>query len=192
MCSAPVLTHFDFSLPIVVYCDPSPYGVGVVLTHIFCDNSEKPVCYTSCTLSPAGKNYAHIEKNRLAVIFAIRKLHQYLYGHVFKIITDHNLLLGLFGQNKATPPMVATRIQCWGPFLSTYNYTLEYLPGSSNANADCLSQLLIPADEFDYSKNVNEIQMLHLDVSPITSTDFEQHTSKDPVLSKILLNIQKD
>ena len=79
-----------------------------------------------------------------------------------------------------------------GTFLSTYNYTLEYLPGSSNANADCLSQLLIPADEFDYSKNVNEIQMLHLDVSPITSTDLEQHTSKDPVLSKILLNIQKD
>ena len=111
LCSAPVLTHFDFSLPIVVYCDPSPYGVGVVLTHIFRDNSEKPVCYTSCTLSPAEKNYAHIEKNMLAVIFAIRKLHQYLYGHVFKIITDHNRLLGLFGQNKATPPMASTRIQ---------------------------------------------------------------------------------
>ena len=53
--SAPVLTHFDPSLPIVVYCDASPYGVETVLTHIFHDNSKKPVCYISRTLSPAKK-----------------------------------------------------------------------------------------------------------------------------------------
>ena len=34
--------------------------------------------------------------------------------------------------------------------------------------------------------------MLDLDVSPITSTGLEWHTSKDPVLSKVLINIQKD
>ena len=83
LCSAPVLTHFDPSLPIVVYCDASPYGVGAVLTYIFRDSSERPVCYISRTLSPAEKNYAHIEKEGLAVIFDVKKLQQYLYGHVF-------------------------------------------------------------------------------------------------------------
>ena len=141
LCSAPVLTHFDPSLPIVVYCDASPYGVGAVLTYIFRDSSERPVYYISRTLSPAEKNYAHIEKEGLAVIFVVKKLHQYLYGHVFKIITDHKPLLGLFGQNKAIPPMTAARIQRWELFLSAYNYILEYHPGSNNTNADCLSRL---------------------------------------------------
>ena len=83
LCSAPVLTHFDPLLPIIVYCDASPYGVRAILIHIFRDNSKKPVCYVSCTLSPAEKNYAHIEKEGLAVIFDVKKLQQYLYGHVF-------------------------------------------------------------------------------------------------------------
>ena len=92
-------------------------------------------------------------------------------GHVFKIITVHKPLLELFGQNKATPPMAVARIQRWALFLSAYNYTIEYRPGSNNANADCLSRLPMPAKESDYSKNVNEIQMLDLDFSPVTSTD---------------------
>ena len=111
LCSAPVFTHFDPLLLIVVYCDDSPYRVGAVLAHIFRDNSEKRVCYISRTLSPAEKNYARIEKEGLAVIIAVEKLHQYLYGHVFKITTDHKPLLGLFGQNKAAPPMAATKMQ---------------------------------------------------------------------------------
>ena len=110
----------------------------------------------------------------------------------FKIITDYKPLLALFNQKKVTQPMALARIQRWALFLSAYNYTLEYCPGSNNANTDCLSQLPMPADESDYLKNVNEIQILDLDFSPVTSNDLERHTSKDPLLSKVLLNIQKD
>ena len=102
------------------------------------------------------KNYAHIEKEGLTVIFAVKKLRQYLYGHIFKIITDHKPLLGSFGQIKVTPSMTAARIQRWALFLSEYNYTLEYRPGSNNANVGCRSRLPMPADESDYSKNVSE------------------------------------
>ena len=42
---APLLTHFDLSKPIIVHCDASQYGLGVVLSHVMEDGSEKPVSY---------------------------------------------------------------------------------------------------------------------------------------------------
>ena len=98
MCVAPLLTHFDPTKPIVVHCDASPYGLGVVLSHVMSDGSERPVSYASRTLSVAERNYAHIEKEGLALVYAVKKYHQYLFGHKFVLYTDHKPLLGLFSE----------------------------------------------------------------------------------------------
>ena len=45
--SGRVLTHFDDSLPLVLACDASPYGLGVVLSHVTPDGEEKPVGFAS-------------------------------------------------------------------------------------------------------------------------------------------------
>ena len=47
--SSSVLMHFDPSLPIVLACDASQYGVGAVLAHKMPDGSERPVGYVSRT-----------------------------------------------------------------------------------------------------------------------------------------------
>ena len=39
--STSLLVHFDSSLPLILSCDASPYGVGVVLSHKMSDNVEK-------------------------------------------------------------------------------------------------------------------------------------------------------
>ncbi|XP_015272901.1 PREDICTED: sorting nexin-30, partial [Gekko japonicus] len=57
-----VLAHFDESLPIVLACNASPYGVGVVLGHILPDGHEVPVAYYSRTLTAAERNYAQIDR----------------------------------------------------------------------------------------------------------------------------------
>ena len=95
--SASVLTHFDPKKEIIVHADAIPYGVGAVLSHVMPDGKEKPVCFASRTLTSAERNYAHIEKEGLSIIFAIKKFHQYLFGYRFTIFTDHKPLLGLFG-----------------------------------------------------------------------------------------------
>lgn len=48
-----LLAHFDESLPVVLACDASPYGIGAVLSHRLQDGREVPVAYYSRTLSPA-------------------------------------------------------------------------------------------------------------------------------------------
>ena len=41
--SAPLLVHYDPAKEITLSCDASPYGVGVVLSHVMEDGSEKPI-----------------------------------------------------------------------------------------------------------------------------------------------------
>ena len=77
---APLLAHFDPSLPIIVHTDASPYGVGAVLSHLVGDE-ERPVSYASRSLTVAERNYGHIEKEGLGLVFAVKKFHHYLYGH---------------------------------------------------------------------------------------------------------------
>ena len=46
MLTAPtLLVHFDEKAPLMLSCDASPYGVGVVLFHVMEDQSDKPIAY---------------------------------------------------------------------------------------------------------------------------------------------------
>ena len=68
-----LLIHGNPKKLLIVACDASPCGVGAVLSHLMPDRSEKPIIFASRTLSKAKKNYSQIEKEGLAIIFALKK-----------------------------------------------------------------------------------------------------------------------
>lgn len=41
------------------------------------------------SLTDTEKNFAQIEKERLAIVLANGKVHQYVYGRIVKVQTDH-------------------------------------------------------------------------------------------------------
>ena len=68
--SAPILVHYDPSLPLRLAGDASQYGIGAVISQIGHSGEEQPVAYASRTLSVAEQNYSQIEKEALSLIFA--------------------------------------------------------------------------------------------------------------------------
>ena len=85
----PVMAHYDINLPVVLECDASAKGIGAVLYHVYPDNSRRPVVYVSRALSSAEPHYSQSEREALAIVFAVHRLHQYIYGRRFTLRTDH-------------------------------------------------------------------------------------------------------
>ena len=184
--SPQILAHFDDSKPIIMACDASPFGVGAILSHILPDGSEHPVAYASGSLSPAERNYSHLDKEALAIIFGIKKFHQYICGRKFTLYTDHKPLIHIFNESKSVPAMASARLQRWALTLSAYTYTIKYKSGKQQGNADALSRFPLADFPTSVPTPAETIAVIeHLSTIPLTATKIKLQTERDTVLSKV-------
>ena len=184
-----MLVHYDVNKPIKLYCDASARGVGACLMHVV-NGEEKPVAYTSRTLSPAEVNYAHIEREALAIIFGVKRFNQYLYGREFILVTDHRPLCKLFGHADGVRPLAAARMQRWAMILSAYSYKIEYVPGPANQCADCLSRLPVQCSKIHPAEEGNAVHAMHTTTLPVTVMEIASQTAKDKILSRVCTYVQ--
>ena len=184
--SSRVLVHFDDTLPLTLSCDASPYGVGAVLSHLMPNGDERPISFASRTLTVTEKKYSQLEKEALAIIFGVRKFHQYIYGRNFELKTDHKPLMYIFNEKKSIPAMASGRIQRWALTLGAYSYTIRFQKGSENTTADAVSRLPLPVTRAEPPKPAEVVHLMeYLDTSPVTSLQIRLWTDQDPVLAKV-------
>ncbi|XP_054277998.1 uncharacterized protein K02A2.6-like [Macrosteles quadrilineatus] len=179
-----VLMPFNPDLEIIVTADASPYGIGGLLSHRLADGSERPVAFTSRTLTVHEVKYSQIEKEALALVFVVKKFHTFLYGKHFLLATDHRPLTFLLGPNKCIPTLAAARVQRWALILSAYSYDLTYRKGSDMCHADALSRL--PCEHVKPGPEHCVAFFSSDDELPVTHKEISLATVNDPILSKIL------
>ncbi|WP_165351361.1 ribonuclease H family protein, partial [Enterobacter cloacae complex sp. 2DZ2F20B] len=134
----PVLKYPDFKRPFILVTDASNVSLGAILAQKY--DIEHPVWYASRCLKGAEKNYSTIEKECLAVVWAINYFKIYLIGVHFTIYTDHRPLKYLLSMKNPS-----SRLARWAMSLTDYRFTIEYRPGKHN-HVDSLTRLDYPLD----------------------------------------------
>jgi len=182
--SAPTLAYFDPADDAWIQTDASSRGLGACLLQ-----RGRPIAFASRALTEAECNYAQIEKELLAIVFACEKFAQYIYGRLTVVQSDHKPLETIFKkQISATTP----RLQRMLLRLMKYSLRIEYVPGSKMFIADTLSRAYLPHKPTDADRELAE----DIDVtvhSVVASYPASEHrlrelreaTDSDPVLSVV-------
>ena len=135
LCKAPVLAYYDRCKPLVLQVDSSKDGLGAVMLQ-----DGRPVEYASRNLRSNEKNWPQIDKEALAVIWALEKFDQYTYARPVEIHNDHKPLETIFKKavNQASRRMQGLMIR-----LFRYNTTFTWVKGSELYLADTLSRAFL-------------------------------------------------
>ena len=71
----------------------------------------------------------------VAIVFALKILHHYLYGDEFEVYSDHKSLKYIFTQRD-----LSIRQCRWMEFLEGYDFTLHYHPGKASVVVNALNR----------------------------------------------------
>lgn len=193
LASDEVLAYYDVSKPVVIQCDSSQSGLGAVLLQ---DN--RPVEYASHSLSPTEQSYAQIEKELLAIVFGLERLHSYVYGRHTIVETDHKPLLSIVKKPLTSAPK---RLQRMLLRLQKYDFELHYRPGTQVIIADTLSraypQSTDPVTSFDEDiasldqAAADAEQELRMVASKLTISRIKAAAHEDPVYQQLRQQIIK-
>lgn len=135
LASRPIVKAPDLEKEYVIRSDASDRGIGAVLMQEH-DGVLHPVSYASRQLVPRETRYSAIERECLALVWAVEKFHIYVYGTTFVIQTDHQPLSYL-----SQAKHLNSRVLRWSLVLQEYSFRVEHIKGSENVGADFLSRI---------------------------------------------------
>ena len=90
---------------------------------------HRPITYVSRSLTDVERRYSQTEREDLSCLWTVERLHTFVYGSAFDLVTDHKALESIFGSPKARMP---ARIERWDLRLSPYRFRVIDRPGKDN------------------------------------------------------------
>lgn len=136
LCSSSVLAAPCFERSFSLQVDASQVGAGAVLQQSDEQGVVRPVSFFSRKFNSYQLNYSVVEKEALALIWALQHFDIYVgSSQPVVIYTDHNPLTFL---NSLHCPN--QRLIRWSLFLQAYCLDIKHIRGSENVVADALSR----------------------------------------------------
>lgn len=142
LCEHVELFQPNFNKPFELTTDASNFAIGAVLSQ-----GRHPITFISRTLSPTEQNYATNEKELLAIIWALQKLRNFLYGIAdITIFSDHQSLKYAISEKNPN-----NKLKRWKNLIEEFGAKLEYKPGNQNIVADALSRINVQMEKINTS-----------------------------------------
>ena len=189
---AEVTTSFGFfeeEDDTIIYVDASPRALGAVLVQEKDGKPQRIICFASKSLTPTERNYPHIQKEALAVIWAVERLYFYVMGRHFTICTDARALEFIFNRDKDMSKRALSRAEGWALRLSCYDYTIQWIEGEINI-ADPSSRLSTEQPSYK-GKRYETTTICAIETEPegpfgpVSLEEVRRATEKDKVLWKV-------
>ena len=125
--TAPILRHYDPSLPARVETDASSMACAGILSLLWEDGSH-PVAYVSKKFSGAELHYPIYDKELYAIVWSFQEWRHYLEGAPnIEVWSDHENLKGFMQQKTLNGRQVR-----WLLKLAPYDFTIHYRKGKLN------------------------------------------------------------
>lgn len=130
----------------ILYTDASPTALGSVLAQESNDGRIRVISFASKSLTDTERRYPQVQREALAIVWAVEHFHYYLLGREFIIRTDAQGVAFIFKRERETCRRLLTRADGWALRLSAFDYKLEFVKGRYNI-ADPPSRLYESNDE---------------------------------------------
>ena len=185
----PVLAYFDKTKKHTIQCDASKKGLGAVLLW-----ESKPVMYMSRALTENEQRYSNIERELLAIVFALERINHYMFGRTITVQTDHQPLQSIW---KKSIVSTSPRLQRLLLRLAHYDLNIEFLRRKENVIADALSRVcpLQSTHPKTIDSNIDVIPVHHITQSmPASKTRLQElrlATQSDLTLSSLAQTIHE-
>ncbi|RDY14045.1 Retrovirus-related Pol polyprotein, partial [Mucuna pruriens] len=141
----PILQAPNSELPFELMCNASNSALGTVLgQRVGVDKPVHVIAYASRTMDPAQSNYTTIEKELLAIVFALDKFRSYLFGSKIIVFSDHVALRFLLKKPDAKPRLI------------------QYKKGVKNYIADHLSKIGRESKPISIKDEFLDEELLHI------------------------------
>ena len=180
----PVLWYYTLKEEVVIQCDASSSGMAAALLQ-----GGQPVAYCSRAMTPAETRYAQIEKELLAIVFAVERFEPYVYGRDKVVVgSDHKSLQFIFQKPLHAVPKC---LQCMLLRLQKYSLHVFYKRGKELYLADTLSRAYLPeVNALDLIPELEEIDhKQYLAVSEERLQQINHASADDPVLQQLRATI---
>ena len=138
------------------------------------------MAYASRALTNTETRYAKIEKEMLAIVYALEKFNQFTFGRYVTVYSDHRPLEAIFKKPLACAPR---RLQGMIMRLQKYDTEVHYEKGTEMHIADFLSRAYLPSTEHPTGADFEHINMASfLPVSDQRLQEIRTETEKDDTL----------